>query len=168
VAQLLGPVSTLLALLPALAANGAPVLLKRRGTPVDGGRRLWDGRPVLGPGKTWEGLAIGLLYGAALASLLGAASCRPIVAYAGTIASLGALAGDMAAAFVKRRLGLERGAPAPLLDQWDFYAGALVALYAAHIIVDPWVAAALAPLVLLLHRATNRAAYRLRLKPVPW
>lgn len=167
-AQLLTPLETLLVLLPALAANGAPVLLKRRGTPVDLGHRFLDGRPILGPGKTWEGLMIGTLYGSALAVMLAAASCRPLVAYAGAISSVGALAGDMAGAFAKRRLGLERGAPAPVLDQLDFYAGALLALYAAGIIVNPYVAAALAPLVLVLHRATNRAAYRLRLKPVPW
>ena len=167
-AEVLSPLETLAVLLPALAANGAPVTLRGAGTPIDGGRRAWDGRPLLGPGKTYEGLLLGFAAGAALAYLLSALLGRPLIAVYGAAAALGALAGDIAAAFAKRRLGLPRGAPAPLLDQLDFYAGALVALRLAGAVAEPLTATLLAPVVVLLHRTTNMVAYRLGLKNVPW
>ncbi|KSW12672.1 hypothetical protein CF15_02550 [Pyrodictium occultum] len=165
---MLTPTETVLVLLPALAANGSPVLLGHRGTPIDGGRRFIDGRPLLGPGKTWEGLALGTLYGSIVALLLASLTCRPLILWGGIAASLGALIGDMLAAFIKRRLGLERGAPAPVLDQLDFYSGALLLLYTLGLVVDPLTAVLLAPAVFMLHRATNIAANKLRLKQVPW
>ncbi len=167
-AQLLGAAETVLALLPALVANASPVLLRGHGHPVDGGRRFRDGRPVLGKGKTFEGLLIGTLYGAVVAYLLSAAMGAAAVFPAGCAAAIGALLGDMAAAFIKRRLGLERGAPAPVLDQLDFYSGAIVATIAAGYLPAPIPAAILGVSVPLLHRATNIAAYRLGLKNVPW
>ncbi len=167
-AEVLTTLPALAAILPALAANGSPVLLRGRGTPIDGGRRMPDGRPVLGPGKTWEGLALGTLNGAALAALFSALLGDPRILPAGTIAAIGALLGDMAAAFIKRRIGLPRGAPAPILDQLDFYSGALAALALAGYLVPLPLAAALALVIPLLHRATNMAAYRLGLKNVPW
>jgi CDP-2,3-bis-(O-geranylgeranyl)-sn-glycerol synthase len=167
-AHMLNWLDTILVLLPALAANGAPVLLRYAGTPIDGGRLFVDGRRVLGDGKTWEGFATGSLYGSILAILISSFTCKPILAYGGILASIGAMLGDMLGAFVKRRLGLERGAPAPILDQLDFYSGSLIALYLGGIVVEPVTATLLAPLVVGLHRATNIAANRLKLKPVPW
>jgi CDP-2,3-bis-(O-geranylgeranyl)-sn-glycerol synthase len=167
-AELLGPLDTLLALLPALAANGSPVLLRGRGRPLDGGRVFRDGRPLLGRGKTYEGTIIGILFGSTLAYFLAALAGSPVVFAAGSLAAAGAILGDIAAAFAKRRLGLERGAPAPLLDQLDFYSGAVIAATLAGYLLTPLVVLTLAPLVPLLHRATNYAAYRLGLKNVPW
>jgi len=43
-------------------ANGSGPLV-RNGTPIDGGRVTWDGRRVLGDGKTYEGLILALTYG---------------------------------------------------------------------------------------------------------
>ena len=48
------------------AANAAPVALKRLlsdrySTPVDGGLILRDGRRLLGPPKTWRGIALAIL-----------------------------------------------------------------------------------------------------------
>lgn len=166
--ELLSPLHTVLVLLPALVANGSPVLLSYGGTPIDGGRKFLDGRPLLGAGKTWEGLGIGVLYGSIFAVFLASIMCSYTLLKGGIAAALGALLGDMFAAFIKRRIGLERGAPAPVLDQLDFYAGALISLYIVDIIVDPYAAAVFAPIVLVLHRLTNMAANRLKLKPVPW
>jgi CDP-2,3-bis-(O-geranylgeranyl)-sn-glycerol synthase len=51
--------------LPAYLANMAPVfvakLLPGWNAPIDGGRKAADGRPLLGAGKTWRGLAGGTL-----------------------------------------------------------------------------------------------------------
>jgi len=136
-AYMLTWLETILTLLPALAANGAPVLLRYAGTPIDAGKLFVDGRRLLGDGKTWEGFATGSLYGSILAILISVATCNPLLAYGGILASLGAMLGDMFGAFIKRRLGLERGAPAPILDQLDFYSGSLIALYLGGVIVEP-------------------------------
>jgi len=167
-AQLLAPFETILAIIPALVANGSPVLLKGRGHPIDMGHLFIDGKPLLGKGKTFEGLIIGVLYGATVAYLLAAIAADAALFKAGIAAAVGALLGDMAAAFVKRRLGLERGAQAPVLDQLDFLAGAYTALTLAGYLLEPITALGIAVLVPLLHRATNIAAYRLGLKNVPW
>ncbi len=103
----------LLALL--IAANGAPVLglylLGERGAaPIDGGRQLADGRPLLGPSKTWRGLALALLAGALLAALLG---LPPAV---GLALAAAAMAGDLLTSFAKRRAGLAPSARLLLLD----------------------------------------------------
>lgn len=99
-----------------LVANGAPaalgVLLSGRAAarPLDGGRRLRDGRPVFGPSKTWRGLIAALV-------------ATPSVAWfwgfgwgLGLAVALGAMAGDLIASFTKRRLGLPSSASVPLLD----------------------------------------------------
>ena len=53
------------------AANAAPVVLKRLlsdrySTPVDGGLVLRDGRRLLGPSKTWRGVAFAIFVPACL------------------------------------------------------------------------------------------------------
>lgn len=57
--------------LPAYVANMSPVfaakIVPRWSAPIDGGRMHRDGQRVLGPGKTWRGLAGGALFGAATA-----------------------------------------------------------------------------------------------------
>ena len=58
----------LIFVLPAYVANGAPVIgvkLIGRATPIDRGAKAWDGRRVLGDGKTIEGLIVGISSGAA-------------------------------------------------------------------------------------------------------
>lgn len=154
-------------LLPALVANPTPVLVKGR-RPIDFGLNFIDGRRILGDGKTWEGLITGTLAGGVLGAaawyLLGV-NLPLTLAF---IIALGALLGDAAASFLKRRLGLRRGAPAPLLDQLDFYVGALAA---SHLSGYPWsthTALAAAGLILLLHFTANVAAYLLGLKKEPW
>jgi len=85
----------------------------------------------------------------------------------------GAMAGDIAASFLKRRSGRERGASFPVLDQLDFVAGALVAVY---LIAPGWAAATFTPAVIatvvvltpLLHLATNVIGYQLGVKAEPW
>ena len=167
-AVLLGPLETVLVLLSALTANGSPVLLRGHGHPLDFNHVFIDGCPILGKGKTFEGLALGTLFGSTIAYLISGLTGQQFIFYAGTLAAVGALLGDVVAAFIKRRIGLERGAPAPLLDQLDFYSGAIVATTLAGYLVEPITAVALGIVVPLLHRATNYAAYRLGLKNVPW
>ncbi|MFW5929113.1 MAG: CDP-2,3-bis-(O-geranylgeranyl)-sn-glycerol synthase, partial [Halobacteriota archaeon] len=117
-------------MLPAYIPNNAAVLFGG-GPPVDGGR-TWNGRRLLGDGKTWRGSAGGVLAGFVLALLLNqiapldvlGASLPEFPVTAAFGLALGAILGDMGASFVKRRTGRERGRPMPPLDQLDFVVGA--------------------------------------------
>ncbi|MFP4628480.1 MAG: CDP-2,3-bis-(O-geranylgeranyl)-sn-glycerol synthase [Halobacteriales archaeon] len=168
-------------MLPAYIPNNAAVVVGG-GRPVDGGR-TYRGARLLGDGKTWRGTVGGVVAGGVVAIALnalapGAADWSGIdlPTFARTTVvglPLGAMLGDMAASFLKRRLGRDRGASVPGLDQYDLVVGAL-GLVA---VVDwPWLVDAVTPAVLvailvltpILHRATNVGAYLLGLKEVPW
>ena len=85
----------------------------------------------------------------------------------GFVLGMGAMLGDAAASFAKRRLGIGRGRPAPVLDQDDFVVGALLA---ASLIVSTrpewWVI--LLVLTPLFHLAANVIGFLLGVKKQPW
>ncbi|MEB3816387.1 MAG: CDP-2,3-bis-(O-geranylgeranyl)-sn-glycerol synthase [Desulfurococcales archaeon] len=166
------PLDFFLAILPAMVANASPVasrrILKKRWHPVDFGKSFIDGRRLLGDGKTFEGLLIGVAAGVIVGLLESFILSDPGYLYVGFIGSLGALIGDMVGSFIKRRLGLKRGAPAPLLDQLDFYVGALIAIRLMGYDMSLRLALEFSLLVIALHIGTNYAAYKLGLKDVPW
>jgi CDP-2,3-bis-(O-geranylgeranyl)-sn-glycerol synthase len=174
-------VTALWTMLPAYVPNNAAVLVGG-GPPMDGGRSL-GGRRLLGDGKTWRGTLGGWAAGVALALVLGRlrgpASDLLGVALPGFPPSvavalpLGAMLGDVAASFLKRRTGRARGAPFPGVDQLDFVAGALlaVAVAAPGWVVETFTLPVLAVVVVvtpLLHVGTNVSAYWLGLKSEPW
>ena len=97
-------------------ANGAPILARllaggREGRPVDGGHLAPDGRPWLGPSKTWRGIGSALLLTPVAAWVLGQS------ALAGLLIGAGAMAGDLLASFLKRRRGIPASGMALGLDQ---------------------------------------------------
>jgi len=97
-------------------ANAAPVALKRLlsnrcSMPVDSGLLMRDGRPLLGPSKTWRGVAIGILAPAFMSPLMS------LPWQAGALVGATAMAGDCMASFLKRRLGLAVSSMALGLDQ---------------------------------------------------
>ncbi len=95
-----------------MAPIGATWLLGSRWShPLDGGCRFVDGRPLLGPSKTWRGLAAAVLGCTVAAPLMG------LPASAGAALGLLAMAGDAASSFAKRRLGIASGGRATGLDQ---------------------------------------------------
>ncbi len=103
-------------LLVVVAANLAPPVLahyleNRFDRPLDGGRRLADGRPLFGPNKTVRGVVGGVL-AAGLAGQLVGFGLLP-----GLVAGVLAMLGDLATSWLKRRLGLASGGTAPGLDQ---------------------------------------------------
>ena len=125
-------------ILPAYFANSIPVdvsklkILEWLGKPLDGGRS-WGGKRILGDGKTWRGFFSGILAG----TLIGALQMQlqgsmeanyptlpDMTINLAFMLSFGAILGDMLASFFKRRIGMPRGEPAPLLDQLDFVFGA--------------------------------------------
>lgn len=97
-------------------ANFSPIVARRFlgerwAAPLDGGLRWRDGRPLLGPSKTWRGL-----FTAVAAAALGA-PCLGFSLGAGALAGAAAMAGDALASFIKRRLGMASSARAFGLDQ---------------------------------------------------
>ena len=166
---------SLIFILPAYCANGTPVVgvkLIGHSTPLDRGARAWDGRRILGDGKTLEGLLIGVatgtLAGLIIHVLIPGLYRSPLEPF---ILSVGAMSGDMLGSFIKRRLGLKRGRPAPGLDQLGFFIFAL--LFSALAFGPPrWLDALtlilLATVTAILHLGTNYLAYVLGLKAEPW
>lgn len=90
----------------------------------------------------------------------------------GTLA-FGAMVGDIAASFLKRRTGRQRGAAFPVVDQLDFV---VVALALTALAVPAWVGdtfglpvlVTVAVLTPALHLLTNGIAYALGVKDEPW
>jgi len=153
-------------ILPAYVANASPVVLGG-GRPIEGGRRLADGRPIFGPGKTVRGFLGGLLAGTVVGGIQAAVSGSSILLFVGFLLSLGALCGDLLGSFIKRRMGLERGRPAPPLDQLGFLLFAvLFALPARAPSLEIFlILLAITPAV---HLAANCLAYIAGLKDRPY
>ena len=166
-------------ILPAYAANGLVPLFrgKRR---LDFGRNFIDGKPLLGKGKTIEGLVFGTIIGIVIATIEMLAfpylpwelseitlTIVPMYPLMGFLLGFGAIVGDTAASFIKRRMGMESGQSAPLLDQLDFLFGAF--LFASLIVTlkIEWVIL-LAVLTPILHWLACAIGYLLKVKKQPW
>ena len=175
-------------ILPAYVANGFAVFAKFFVSPhpIDGGRVLKDERFILGPGKSWEGFFIGFISGVCVgflqvftAPFLEALIVQylilplelvPIVLLSIPLVimvALGALIGDLIGSFIKRRMNISRGRPAPLLDQLDFLIMAI--LFGWLIIPLPLIFVVFLLIVTpIIHLLANVIGYLLRLKKVPW
>ena len=169
--------SALLYILPAYVANATPVplakILKKKTTPIDGGRFAWDGRRILGDGKSWEGLFSGVAGGTLIGMILylvgNLGGFRSISEPA--VLSVGAMIGDIFGSFIKRRIGLKRGDPAPGLDQLGFLITALItsaAIYGVQYWFDLMTLTCILAITAILHLSTNFVAYLLKLKDRPY
>lgn len=155
---------------PAYVANASPVVgvkIIKKTTPIDFGKNFVDGRRVLGDGKTFEGFVVGVSAGVATGLVM-----RLFAPWLFTVAevmllSVGALLGDIGGAFIKRRIGLNTGSPAPVLDQVGFLATAILLVYlitGLPIWIDSTTLATLFIFTVLMHIATNSFAYFVGLK----
>ncbi len=158
---------------PAYAANAFPPVVKGM-HPLDFRKKLLSHR-VLGNGKTFEGTIAGILFGMVIGSVqiygqrlipseLGLTEMTlPLV----FMLSFGAVAGDILGAFMKRRFGIRRGAPAPLLDQLDFL---VIAILLANfiVIINMQVVLLLLLLTPPIHWVSNLVGYYARIKKTPW
>jgi CDP-2,3-bis-(O-geranylgeranyl)-sn-glycerol synthase len=96
---------TLKVLILSFVANAAPilgarVLGARWATPIDGGLRFFDGRPLLGASKTIRGL---------LLSAVGCALMALVLGYSwqlGLSFGVATMTGDALSSFIKRRLDI--------------------------------------------------------------
>lgn len=173
--------------LPAMIPNSAAVVFGG-GTPVDFGK-TWNGKRILGDGKTWRGFFGGGFSGVFLGLILLGISWifdpTDFWGFGGFWSnvgiifclSFGSLLGDMLGSFIKRRLDINRGQKAPILDQFDFVIGAFLvtALIFPHWVYDTyiegWHIIALIfvlIMVLILHRVVNIIGYKAGLKNEPW
>ena len=178
---LIGCLTTLYFILPAYFSNGG-ALAFGGGKPVDFGKSDKNGVRWIGDGVTWRGLfagtIIGIITGAIQGYLapfilpeIGSYLITPIVTDVSNgilirfLLGFGPLLGDALGSFIKRRLGIGRGKPAPVLDQLDF-------LIVALILVSPVVELNLffiiiaIVLTLVIHLVANGGAYLLGLKDV--
>ena len=157
-------ISAMKFIFPAYCANAVPVIAGG-GKPMDFGRNFFDGKRVFGQNKTFRGFFFGLAVGIAV----GLVECflfgYPVLF--SVLSPLGALLGDLAAAFLKRRFGIAPGGLFPVVDQVDFVVGAL--LFSLPLAIVSWeLAVAVILITPPIHLLTNFVAYKLGLKKNPW
>ena len=171
-------------MLPAYVANLSGLAFGG-GTPVDGGKECKDGRRLIGNGVTWKGFQNGTIIGTLVGVLLGiigtffgdlsvlTGGIINLPVYGSVVGGLvlgflmafGALLGDLVGSFIKRRIGLQSGEPAPIMDQLDFVVGALVlSLLVVRISWKFFLIIAI--LSIVLHLGANIVAYLLGMKDV--
>ncbi|MFX1514056.1 MAG: CDP-archaeol synthase [Promethearchaeota archaeon] len=128
-------------ILPAYIADMTPTIFRGWG-PIDRRRQWkWDGRRILGDGKSLRGSLGGVLTGAVIGLLQGFLLEQDAVmdlledflisdlitgdllvdyTIRGLLLGFGTILGDLIGSFIKRRLNFERGVNAPFLDQLGF------------------------------------------------
>ncbi|MEM0440785.1 MAG: CDP-2,3-bis-(O-geranylgeranyl)-sn-glycerol synthase [Candidatus Caldarchaeum sp.] len=155
---------------PAYVSNAAPVVAVKffkKTTPIDFGKNFFDGRRVLGNGKTVEGFVSGVSSGFFTGWVMHQFAPWLFSLFEVFLLSVGALTGDVVGAFIKRRLGLQQGSSAPILDQTGFLAVAMLFVYLFAGLPDWLDAATIAALfvfTIFMHIATNGFAYITGLK----
>ncbi len=175
-------------ILPALAPSSGAVLTGG-GTPIDFGKMAKDGRPILGPGKTWRGLIGGTLTGMALGAIFNILALYvldkpewsfgewgdaiPLLFFL----AFGSMVGDLLGSFLKRRLGKEKGSKFPIMDQYDLLIGSLIFIlifefswFESQYLAGDHIFGLIFIVILIpiLHRLTNIIGYKMGKKEVPW
>lgn len=147
--------------IPAYVANTFACILGK-GRPIDLGKNFIDNRRIVGNGVTIRGSLSGIACGVVAGVLL---HMDLLLVF---LLSSGAIAGDAGGSFIKRRLNMGQGAPAPVLDQLNFVAGGILfASLVKHDIPLQWI------LILFVltpfgHLLVNKTGYLLHMKDVPW
>jgi CDP-2,3-bis-(O-geranylgeranyl)-sn-glycerol synthase len=157
-------INALIFIFPAYCANGTPVIAGG-GTKIDFGKNFIDGKRVFGNNKTLRGFFFGWFIGLSV----GLTICY-FFDYSflfAILTPLGALLGDLTAAFLKRRLDIVPGGMLPIIDQLDFVVGAIV--FSLPLSLISWEVALVTLLITPpIHLFTNFCAYKLKLKKHPW
>ncbi|MCK5627831.1 CDP-2,3-bis-(O-geranylgeranyl)-sn-glycerol synthase [Candidatus Bathyarchaeota archaeon] len=149
---------------PAYCANALPVIFGG-GRPLDFGKTFFDKKRILGNNKTLRGFILGLTIGTAIGLVWHVLFAYPI-SYS-FLLPLGALLGDLAGSFLKRRLDIKPGGLMPIVDQVDFVIGAILLSLPLNIL--SWELALTAIIITPpIHLLTNFGAYKLGLKKNPW
>ena len=141
---------------------------------MDFGKNFFDGKRLFGKNKTFRGfffgLAIGIFVG--VVESLVFSYPFPFIVLFSVLSPLGALLGDLTAAFLKRRLGIAPGDLFPIVDQIDFVVGAILfslPFFSLPLTIAYWeLAIAVIIITPPIHLLTNFCAYKLKLKNNPW
>lgn len=158
-------IEALIFIFPAYCANAVPVLAGG-GLAMDFGRNFSDKKRIFGNNKTFRGFFFGLAVGIAV-GLMEWLLFDDYPLLFSLLTPLGALLGDLAGAFLKRRLGITPGDLLPIIDQIDFVVGAIILALPLNILY--WeLAVAVILITPPLHLLTNFGAYKLKLKKNPW
>lgn len=168
-------------MLPAYVPNNFAALFGG-GMPLDMGHIFQDGERTLGDGKTFRGTIAGTVCGILMGLVQN--QIAPFIGMPvfgiGTEQlpillglSLGAMLGDIVAAFFKRRLKMKRGAPLFIIDQIDFVIGAwlltmLIASFWFWQNFTPSIMVIVLIITPILHRITNIIGYKIGAKREPW
>jgi CDP-2,3-bis-(O-geranylgeranyl)-sn-glycerol synthase len=169
--SIVGPeevISAFVFFLPAYVANTSAGFFGG-GRPLDFGRTLRDKRRIFGDGKTIKGTAAGVVSGLIFMVGKNIYLSRSIFVEQNLafLMAFGAMAGDLVGSFIKRRIGIESGESAPLLDQLDFALGALLLASLLTIISTETI------IILLIitpigHLGVNMIGFLAHKKEVPW
>jgi CDP-2,3-bis-(O-geranylgeranyl)-sn-glycerol synthase len=152
---------------PAYCANAAPVLAGG-GPKMDFGKNFYDGKRIFGNNKTFRGFFFGWGIGIGVGLVEGAVfGFQNFSVLFSLLIPLGALLGDLAGAFMKRRLDIAPGGLLPIVDQVDFVIGAIV--FSIPLAMISWEVAVVVLLITPpIHLSTNFLAYKMKLKSNPW
>ncbi|WP_337861213.1 CDP-2,3-bis-(O-geranylgeranyl)-sn-glycerol synthase [Ferroplasma sp.] len=169
-----------------------PAFIANPGAVITGGHFIIDkgktyhGKRIFGDGKSWSGFIggslIGILSGIIIYYIVIALKI-PYPDYGKTLIaaifvlipmSFGSLAGDITGSFIKRRIGMKRGAKGSILDQWPFVMVSflMVFIFARGFFMEIY--GDLIPVAVILiitppiHRGVNILAYKFKMKDVPW
>ncbi|MEK6958652.1 MAG: CDP-2,3-bis-(O-geranylgeranyl)-sn-glycerol synthase [archaeon] len=155
---------------PMYFANATPIVIHGK-KPIDFGKKIGkkrifgDGKTVLG---TFSGIGGGIVAGIVLLFFYPTIEILVPNYFLFAVAlSVGAILGDMLKSFIKRRAGIESGAHWLLFDQLDFVLGGLLLSLIVRV-PELEVAAFLLIATIVIHLATNFAAFKMKLKKVPW
>lgn len=158
--------------IPLYLCNGLALVFGGK-TPIDSRIKFFDGKPLLGGGKTFKGTFAGVFFaflGVLILSILFPQTTEIMgteYLFYGTLLGIGAVLGDFAGSFLKRRFSIARGRSVFLLDQLDFVVGGL-ALGAIMVIPTAWEIIFLLALTMIAHVVGNWIAFFARMKKVPW
>jgi len=160
----------LLYIVPLYIANATPILIHGK-MPLDLNKKLF-GKPIFGKGKTIIGTISGIIAGTlagALIAILFPYSLLLIPNYLELSFALafGAILGDLAKSFFKRRFGIKSGEKWELADQLDFIVGGII-ISAIIRIPEPGLVLVLLVATFFIHKGSNWVAHKLKLKKVPW
>lgn len=178
-------------MVPAYFANMAPPLAKRfrwmepLAKPIDDGRILRDNRYIFGQNKTYRGFIVGMIggaFGGLLQVLLhGISFFNDIglngIAYDnavfmicfGALMGFGAIFGDLAESFIKRRKGVNPGEKFVPWDQTDLVIGAYLLTLPILYSLITWKLFLCSIIVtFFLHVITNHVAYYLHIRKEKW
>lgn len=157
-------VGAIVFVLPAYIANMTPLIVAKiipNRRPMDLGRYWVDGKRILGDNKSIEGFTFGVLSGLLVGFLLDDV-------LRGFLMGLGAMVGDALGSFIKRRLGIAQGSPAPLIDQYLFVLVALLFCYSAGYTLASEQLMVILIATPILHVSSNCVAYLLKIKQKPF